>query len=151
MPADSAPLGADSTPRFPTNRQHLFRLLRPKFQLKSNCNPVARSIQSLLRKFESAFRGNLPDSFSPARTIVAKQILTILDATGKQGGSVVKSILADSKASSRFKVRAVTRDPTEDSAKALKALGAEVVAVGIHKPSSLDILLLLDLLLGRHE
>lgn len=34
---------------------------------------------------------------------MAKQILTILDATGKQGGSVVKSILADSNASSRFK------------------------------------------------
>ncbi|KAI4523205.1 hypothetical protein K525DRAFT_162488, partial [Schizophyllum commune Loenen D] len=56
------------------------------------------------------------------------RILTILGATGKQGGSVVNSILGDAAASSKFSVRAVTRDVTKDSAKALAAKGAEVVS-----------------------
>ena len=61
---------------------------------------------------------------------MSKQILTIFGATGKQGGSVVNSILADSVASSKFALRGVTRDVSKDSAKALAARGVEVVAVG---------------------
>lgn len=60
---------------------------------------------------------------------MAKRIIIVLGATGKQGGSVVKTILGDSNASSHFHVKAVTRDPNKDSAKALASLGAEVVAV----------------------
>ena len=60
---------------------------------------------------------------------MAKSTITVLGATGKQGGSVVKAILADSKTSRQFHVKAVTRDPSKDSAKALASLGAEVVAV----------------------
>ena len=60
---------------------------------------------------------------------MVKQIITVLGATGKQGGSVINSILADSAASSKFALRAVTRDVNKDSAKALAAQGAEVVAV----------------------
>lgn len=62
---------------------------------------------------------------------MTKQTIVVFGATGKQGGSVVKSILADSKAASQFSVKAVTRDPAKDSAKALASLGAEVVAVSI--------------------
>ena len=60
---------------------------------------------------------------------MVKQIITVLGATGKQGGSVINSILADSAATSKFALRAVTRDVNKDSAKALAAQGAEVVAV----------------------
>ena len=60
---------------------------------------------------------------------MAKRTLVIFGATGKQGGSVVKSILADPNAASQFHVKAVTRDPTKGSAKSLVNLGAEAVAV----------------------
>lgn len=60
---------------------------------------------------------------------MAKRTIVIFGATGKQGGSVVKSVLADSNAASQFHVKAVTRDPTKGSAKSLADLGAEVVAV----------------------
>ncbi|KAI5826197.1 NmrA-domain-containing protein [Schizophyllum commune Tattone D] len=68
---------------------------------------------------------------------MSKRILTILGATGKQGGSVVNSILGDAAASSKFSVRAVTRDVTKDSAKALAAKGAEVVSADLDDKNSL--------------
>lgn len=60
---------------------------------------------------------------------MSKQIVTVFGATGKQGGSVVDSILGDATASSKFAVRAVTRDVSKPSAKALVAKGVEVVSV----------------------
>ncbi|KAL1724142.1 hypothetical protein EV715DRAFT_244550 [Schizophyllum commune] len=68
---------------------------------------------------------------------MSKQILTIFGATGKQGGSVVNSILADSVASSKFALRGVTRDVSKDSAKALAARGVEVVAADLNDKESL--------------
>lgn len=55
----------------------------------------------------------------------AKKIITVFGATGAQGGGLIRAITADS--SSEFSVRAVTRDTASDKAKALAALGAEVV------------------------
>ena len=63
---------------------------------------------------------------------MTKLTITVLGATGKQGGSLVKALLADPKASGQFHVKAVTRDPSKDSAKSLASLGAEVVAVCLH-------------------
>lgn len=60
---------------------------------------------------------------------MSKQAIVVFGATGKQGGSVVKTILADRKAASKFHIKAVTRDPTKESSKALAALGAELVTV----------------------
>ncbi|KAL1742765.1 hypothetical protein HDZ31DRAFT_42531 [Schizophyllum fasciatum] len=68
---------------------------------------------------------------------MSKQILTVIGATGKQGGSVVNSILGDAAASSRFAVRAVTRDVNKDSARALKAKGAHVVPADLNDRASL--------------
>jgi len=65
---------------------------------------------------------------TPASTM-AKQTIVVFGATGKQGGSVVKTLLNDPKTAAKFHVKAVTRDVTKDSAKALTALGAEVVSV----------------------
>ncbi|KAL8703410.1 MAG: hypothetical protein Q9201_003413 [Fulgogasparrea decipioides] len=61
-----------------------------------------------------------------SRTKMAKRIITVFGATGKQGGSVVKSILQDSGASSQFHVKAVTRNPNKEGAKQLASLGAEL-------------------------
>ncbi|KAL1681154.1 hypothetical protein EV122DRAFT_288197 [Schizophyllum commune] len=66
-----------------------------------------------------------------------KQIITVFGATGKQGGSVVDSILGDATASARFAVRAVTRDVSKPSAKALVAKGAEVVSANLDDKESL--------------
>ncbi|MFK0239302.1 NmrA family NAD(P)-binding protein [Microbacterium sp. NPDC090281] len=51
--------------------------------------------------------------------------IAVAGATGAQGGGVVDAILAD--AEGRFAVRALTRDPSSASARALAARGAEVV------------------------
>ena len=63
--------------------------------------------------------------------MASKKIITVFGATGKQGGSVVRSILSDPTATSQFHVRAVTRDLSKDGAKSLASLGAEVVFVNI--------------------
>ncbi len=55
----------------------------------------------------------------------AKKIITVFGATGAQGGGLVRAIATDP--NSEFAVRAVTREPNSDKAKALAALGAEVV------------------------
>lgn len=60
-----------------------------------------------------------------------KKIIVVFGATGAQGGSVVKSILGDSRVKGDWHVRAVTRDVTKPSAQALKDLGAEPVSVSI--------------------
>ncbi|KAL1669407.1 hypothetical protein GGF50DRAFT_110379 [Schizophyllum commune] len=51
------------------------------------------------------------------------RIATVFGATGKQGSSVVRALLADG----TFKPRAVTRDPNSPAAKKLVEQGAEVV------------------------
>jgi uncharacterized protein YbjT (DUF2867 family) len=58
-----------------------------------------------------------------------KKIIVVFGATGAQGGGLAYAILNDK--NSEFAVRAVTRYPSSDKAKALAALGAEVVAADI--------------------
>lgn len=60
------------------------------------------------------------------------KIITVFGATGSQGGSVIKHILADATLSKEFKIRAVTRDNSKPSAKALADNGAELVNVSIY-------------------
>ena len=64
-----------------------------------------------------------------------KKIITVFGATGAQGGGLVRAILADEK--SEFAVRAVTRDTSSEKAKALAALGAEVVAADIDNTNTI--------------
>ncbi|WRT63446.1 uncharacterized protein IL334_000351 [Kwoniella shivajii] len=68
---------------------------------------------------------------------MSQKILVVLGATGKQGGSVIKSILADPKAKSLFKLRAITRDTTKESAKALESQGVETVSADLGNKESL--------------
>jgi uncharacterized protein YbjT (DUF2867 family) len=49
--------------------------------------------------------------------------IVVLGATGKQGGSVVRALLADGS----FKVAAVTRNTTSEQAQKLKGQGVETL------------------------
>jgi uncharacterized protein YbjT (DUF2867 family) len=64
-----------------------------------------------------------------------KKIITVFGATGAQGGGLARAILQDK--NSEFAVRAVTRDPNSDKAKALAQMGAELVAADIDDPGSI--------------
>ncbi|NMO52326.1 NmrA/HSCARG family protein [Actinoplanes sp. TBRC 11911] len=60
-----------------------------------------------------------------------RKIISVLGATGVQGGSVVRALLADGE----FAVRAITR--AADSAKDLADLGAEIVVADLYDTGSL--------------
>ena len=64
-----------------------------------------------------------------------KKIITIFGATGAQGGGLARAILQDK--NSEFAVRAVTRDPQSEKAKALHDLGAEIVTADLGHPDSI--------------
>jgi len=64
-----------------------------------------------------------------------KKIIAVVGATGTQGGGLCRAILADPNGG--FSVRAITRDPNKDKAKALAAKGAEVVKADLDDAASL--------------
>jgi uncharacterized protein YbjT (DUF2867 family) len=64
-----------------------------------------------------------------------KKIIAVVGATGAQGGGVVRAIMRDT--SGPFTARALTRDVSSDKARALAALGAEVVQADIDDPASI--------------
>ena len=64
-----------------------------------------------------------------------RKIITVIGATGAQGGGLCNAILSDP--GGGFTCRAVTRDPGKDNAKALAARGAEVVAADLDDVESL--------------
>jgi uncharacterized protein YbjT (DUF2867 family) len=65
-----------------------------------------------------------------------KKIIAVVGATGAQGGGLVRAILADRDGG--FAARAITRKPDSDAARALAALGAEVVAADTDDAASLE-------------
>jgi len=64
-----------------------------------------------------------------------KKIIAVAGATGAQGGGLVRAIMADP--SGPFTARALTRDPNSDKARALAALGAEIVQADVDDAASL--------------
>ncbi len=64
------------------------------------------------------------------------QIIAVVGATGAQGGSLVRAILADR--SGGFRARAITRQPDSEKGKALAAAGAEVVAADLDHAGTLE-------------
>lgn len=68
---------------------------------------------------------------------MAQHLLTVVGATGIQGGSVVKSVLAHPTLSKQFKIRAITRDASKPAAKALSEQGVEVVEADLNDKQSL--------------
>src|SRR5262245_58696670 len=65
-----------------------------------------------------------------------EKIIAVVGSTGGQGGGLARAILADS--NGPFRVRAITRKPDGEKAKALAAAGAEVVAADVDDAASLD-------------
>lgn len=56
-------------------------------------------------------------------------LITVFGATGNQGGSVIKAILADPVVSKEYKIRGITRDVSKPAAQALGQQGVEVKSV----------------------
>jgi uncharacterized protein YbjT (DUF2867 family) len=67
--------------------------------------------------------------------MAGRKIIAIVGATGAQGGGLARAILADP--GGGFDVRAITRDPSSEAARALARAGAEVVAADVHDAASL--------------
>jgi len=65
-----------------------------------------------------------------------RPVIAVIGATGAQGGGLVRAILADPER--RFTARAITRKPDAPAARALAALGAEVVHGSLDAPASLE-------------
>ena len=65
-----------------------------------------------------------------------KKIIAVVGATGAQGGGLVRAILQDGR--SPFAVRAITRNATSEKARALAAMGAEVVQADLDDQPSLE-------------
>lgn len=63
-------------------------------------------------------------------------VIAVIGATGAQGGGLVRAILADPQR--RFAARAITRKTESPGARALAALGAEVVHGNLDTPASLE-------------
>jgi uncharacterized protein YbjT (DUF2867 family) len=66
---------------------------------------------------------------------MTEKIIAVVGATGQQGGGLARAILDDPPG--EFTLRALTRNPSSDAAKALTARGAEVVAADLDDPSTL--------------
>src|SRR4051812_47782074 len=61
------------------------------------------------------------------------KVISVVGATGSQGGSVARALLADG----GYRVRAITRDASSPKAEALADLGAEVVEARLEDEDSL--------------
>ncbi len=68
--------------------------------------------------------------------MAGKNVIAVVGATGAQGGALARAILADR--NSTFAVRAITRDPSKDAARALADAGAEVVRADIDDVASVQ-------------
>ncbi|KAE8551374.1 hypothetical protein TMatcc_001318 [Talaromyces marneffei ATCC 18224] len=66
------------------------------------------------------------------------KIITVFGATGNQGGSVIRSLLADPVLAKEYKIRGITRDVTKEAAKKLSSQGVEMITADMSSPSSLD-------------
>jgi uncharacterized protein YbjT (DUF2867 family) len=67
---------------------------------------------------------------------MADRIITVFGATGAQGGGLARAILAHP--GSGFTVRAVTRKPDSESARALAKAGAQLVAADMDDAASIE-------------
>ena len=65
-----------------------------------------------------------------------KKLIAVIGATGAQGGGLVRAILADREGP--FTTRAITRKPDSEKARALAALGAEVMTGDMDDAATLE-------------
>nr|XP_033818593.1 nmrA-like family domain-containing protein 1 [Geotrypetes seraphini] len=67
--------------------------------------------------------------------MATKKLIVVVGATGAQGGSVARALLADGS----FAIRVMTRDPEKPAAKELKKQGAQVVKGDLDDKNSLEV------------
>jgi len=67
---------------------------------------------------------------------MTQKVVTVFGATGNQGGSVVTAILEHPKLASKYKIRAITRDPSKPNAQALASKGAELAKADLNDVQS---------------
>ena len=65
------------------------------------------------------------------------KLLTVFGATGNQGGSVIKAVLAHPTLSKEYSLRGITRDTSKPAAQALQSKGVETVKADLNDPTSL--------------
>ncbi|KAL2675392.1 hypothetical protein Neosp_011576 [[Neocosmospora] mangrovei] len=65
------------------------------------------------------------------------KLLTVFGATGAQGGSVIRAVLADKVLSKEYKIRGITRDISKPAAQALAEKGVEVVTADMSSKETL--------------
>ena len=65
------------------------------------------------------------------------KLLVVFGATGQQGGSVAKCVLADPELSKQYKIRAISRDPSSPASQALQKQGIEVVKADLADQESI--------------
>jgi uncharacterized protein YbjT (DUF2867 family) len=63
------------------------------------------------------------------------KLITVFGATGNQGGSVVRAILSHPQLSKEWKIRGITRDPTNLKPNAQKLVSEGVEFVKVSSPS----------------
>ncbi|KAL6242147.1 hypothetical protein RBB50_011059 [Rhinocladiella similis] len=63
---------------------------------------------------------------------MAQKVITVFGATGNQGGSTASAIFNSPELSAKYKVRAITRDPTKPAAQALASKGAELAKADLN-------------------
>ncbi|KAH8697113.1 NmrA family transcriptional regulator [Talaromyces proteolyticus] len=59
------------------------------------------------------------------------KLITVFGATGNQGGSVIRALLADPVLSKEFKIRGITRDSSKPAAQELASKGVELVSADL--------------------
>jgi uncharacterized protein YbjT (DUF2867 family) len=67
---------------------------------------------------------------------MSQKIITVFGATGNQGGSTASAIFNSPDLSSKYKVRAITRDPKKPAAQALASKGAELAQADLNDVES---------------
>ncbi|OAX82498.1 hypothetical protein ACJ72_03153 [Emergomyces africanus] len=65
------------------------------------------------------------------------KLITVFGATGNQGGSVIRAILAHPTLSKEFKIRGITRDSSKPSAQELAKQGVEMMNADMNSTSSI--------------
>lgn len=68
----------------------------------------------------------------------AKKLLTVLGATGNQGGSVIRTVLQTPSLNSKYSLRGITRDTSKPAAQELAKQGVDVVRADLDDPASLQ-------------
>ncbi|KAK9482199.1 hypothetical protein V1527DRAFT_477178 [Lipomyces starkeyi] len=64
------------------------------------------------------------------------KLITVFGATGNQGGSVIRAVLADPVLSKEFRIRGITRDASKPAAQELKSKGVEMISADMSSTES---------------